>query len=46
MGKHGCQNWRDNMEALQKTFVWQFLIGKHDSSVALKQTYLPGLEQF
>ena len=33
--KHGCQNWRDNMEAFQKTFVWQFQIDKHGSSVAL-----------
>ena len=33
--KHGCQYWRENMEALQITVVWQFLIDKHDSTVAL-----------
>ena len=33
MGKHCCQNWRDNKEAFPKTFVWQLLDGKHDSSV-------------
>ena len=33
MGKHCCQNRRDNMEALPKTFVWQLLDGRHDSSI-------------
>ena len=33
-GKNGCQKWRENMEALQKTFDWEFLDGKHGSSFA------------
>ena len=30
--KNGCKNWRENVEALNKTFVLEFLDGKHDSS--------------
>ena len=41
MGKHGCKNWRDNTEALQKTFVWQFLDGKHDSSILFETVSRP-----
>ena len=41
MGKHGCQNWRDNMEALPKTFVWKLLDGKHDSSILLETVSRP-----
>ena len=33
IGKHGCQNLMDNIEALPKTLVWQRLDGKHDSII-------------
>ena len=41
MGKQGCQKRMDNMEALPKTFVWQLLDGKHDSSILLEAVSRP-----
>ena len=34
MGKTWLPELEGNMEALQKTFDWGFLDGKHDSSIA------------
>ena len=44
MGKHGCQNWRNNKEALPKTFVWQLLDDKYDSSILSETVSRPGTQ--